>query len=76
MLVCPENSEHKGFIGHATVVQAWILNAHGDYLDEFKSYEYSIEEPDPKKDSIICLECFRQGDIVHAQWESEEKCYG
>ena len=53
--VCPNNPDHKEFITTAHVMDEWLVDENGDFLDTLRNLE-TVHGPDPQN-IWTCNEC-------------------
>ena len=53
---CPNNPKHTQFITAATVVEDWVVDAEGNYIDEADTDPTVVHRPD-SNNSWTCVEC-------------------
>lgn len=53
--VCPRDKTHDQFIGSAIVRRGWLMDKHGELIEETQSTE-TLDWPN-FKDQWICSEC-------------------
>jgi hypothetical protein len=56
MMVCPGGSSHKTFFTGAHVVEEWLVDEHGDFIEVTDNGGEIASPPDP--DNVwVCAEC-------------------
>lgn len=58
---CPNNSEHKKFLTVASVMEEWLVNENGDWLETTQSLQTN-NGPDPGN-IWTCAECGAQAKV-------------
>lgn len=62
---CPQNPEHKRFVTVATVVEEWIVDEHGHFLDEFEGGETQTLHGPDVDNNWMCAECGTRAEVSH-----------